>query len=228
MAWSVATAEQIAQFRARGWLAVPDAIPPEVVDDLARRVAPVHTNPALAMRWEGRDPADEPGDHVLQSMLEMVWVDWQSAPFHAWTLDFSSALMGAPARFWYNQLLDKPPLRGAATWWHQDGASVGADVGARMISAWMALDAVDVTSGCMHFEDRGHLAGVVDHQELAKIDCGRGACQVDPAAVVAAPLPKGGLTFHLGLTPHMAPANRSPIWRQVLIQRFVVGPLPQP
>ena len=228
MAWPEASPEQIGEFAHRGWLAVPDAIPPELVDDLARRCQPIHDQPGLAMRWDGRDPSDRPGDYVLQSMLEMVWVDWRSADFHTWTSMFSGALMGAPVTFWYNQLLDKPPRVGAATWWHQDGASVGSGVGERLISCWMALDAVDVESGCMHFEDRRHTEGVVPHQELSDVDCGRGACEVDPARVVAAPLPKGGLTFHLGMTPHMAPANRSPLWRQVLIQRFVVGALPQP
>lgn len=228
MPWPTATAEQTRDFQSRGWLAVPDAVPAEVIDDLAARCEALHTRPGLAMTWEGRDPSDQPGDHVLQSMLEMVWVDWRTARFHTWTVDFCSALMGAPVGFWYNQLLDKPPRVGAATWWHQDGASLGVGVGPRLITCWMALDEVDVSSGCMHFEDGGHARGVVDHETLAEIDCGRGACEVDPARIVSVPLPKGGLTFHLGTTPHMALANRSPRWRQVLIQRLLVGPPPQP
>lgn len=228
MAWPSATPAQVADFRSRGWLAVPDAVPTEIIDDLVARCEPVHTRPSLAMRWDGRDPSDQPGDHVLQSMLEMVWVDWRQARFHTWTVAFASALMGEPVTFWYNQLLDKPPRVGAATWWHQDGASLGVGTGPRLITCWMALGAVDLNSGCMCFEDGGHRRGVVDHEALADIDCGRGACEVDPARVVAAPLPKGGLTFHLGTTPHMAPANRSDEWRAVVIQRLLVGPPPQP
>ena len=228
MAYPEASAEAVQRFRERGWLAVPDAVPTDVIDELAARCAPVHSRPGLAMTWEGRDPSDQPGDHVLQSMLEMVWVDWRTAPFHAWTVSFASALMGAPVSFWYNQLLDKPPRVGAATWWHQDGASLGAGVGPRLITCWMALGPVDLSSGCMCFEDGGHKDGIVAHEELAEVDCGRGACEVDPARVVAVPLPSGGLTFHLGTTPHMAPANRSETWRAVLIQRLLVGPPPQP
>ena len=225
MAFPVASDAQIAEFRRRGWLALPDALPPELVDALAARCEALHTKPGLAMTWAGRDPQDRPGDYVLQSMLEMVWLDWQQAPFAVWTREFASALLGGPAWLWYNQLLDKPPEVGAATWWHQDGASLGPGVGERLVSCWLGLDAVDQDSGCMQFADSSH-HGVIGHQFLSDEDCGRGACVVDPALVVTVPLPKGGLSFHHGLTPHAAGANRSSRWRSVLIQRFLVGPPP--
>lgn len=226
MSWPAPEGGHVAAFRARGWLALEDAVPPDVIDDLARRCERVHTQPGLALDWQGRNPQDEPGDHVLQSMLELVWIDWQGSDLARWSRDFASALLGGPAWMWYDQLLDKPPLHGAATWWHQDGASLGAGVGERLVTAWLALDAVDARSGCMHFADRGHREGIIGHEHLSDLDCGRGACPVDPARVVAVPLPKGGITFHHGLTPHMAPANRSDRWRQVLIQRFLLGPAP--
>ena len=226
MPWPAASPAEIASFQARGWLALPEAVPPAVVDDLAARCEAVHTRPGLAMEGLGRGPEDLPGDRVLQSMLEMVWLDWKTAPFHAWTRNFASALMGQPVTLWYNQLLDKPPRVGAATWWHQDGASLGPGVGDRLVSCWMALDAVDETSGCMHFQDHRPEDGLLMHEPLSAEDCGRGACEIDPARVVAVPLPKGGLTFHRGMTPHMARANRSERWRQVLIQRFVWGATP--
>lgn len=213
------TAEQAAFFQEHGWIALSDAVPPSVIASLAQRCQRVHEQPGLALDWsQGGGDADQ----VLQSMLELVWIDWQAAPFAVWTRAAASALLGREVRLWYNQLLDKPPLRGAPTWWHQDGALLGATAAEHLISCWMALDAVDEESGCMHFLDKGHQSGILAHQQLSALPCSRGACEVSAEHVVACPLPAGGVTFHLGTTPHMTLANRSPRWRQVVIQRFWV------
>ena len=222
------TGADVAFFAAHGWIAVPDALPEAELSELQRCARRVHEEPGLALDWSAASTAaSEPERYqVLQSMLGLVWSAWRTAAFAAWTEGFASAIIGGEARLWYDQLLDKPPLRGAATWWHQDGACLGPGVGERLVSAWIPLDDVDVDSGCMHVLDRGHRGGVLDHERFAEPDCGRGACPVDPARVVSVPLRAGGVTFHHGLMPHMATANRSPRWRQVLIQRFTVGSPP--
>jgi ectoine hydroxylase-related dioxygenase (phytanoyl-CoA dioxygenase family) len=220
-----ATEAQRAAFSTRGWVSVENAIPQNVLDDLQQRADRIRDS-QLAMDWSHRDgvSSSRPEDQVLQGMLELDWLDWTAAPFHAWTLAFASALMGRPVRLWYNQLLDKPPLVGAPTHWHQDGALMGEGDGNRLISCWMPLDTVDEHSGCMHFVDGGHQDGEVAHVELGTAAaCGRGPCIVDESRVVAVPLSRGGVTFHHGLMPHMTRANRSNRWRQVVIQRFFVG-----
>ena len=225
MSYPEPTATQVATFAEKGWLAVEDAIPTHVLDDLVVRSCRIR-DAQLAMDWSVRDgvKSTRPEDQVLQGMLELDWLDWTGAPFHAWTLRMASALIGAPVRLWYNQLLDKPPRVGAPTHWHQDGTLMGHGDGNRLISCWMPLDAVDEGSGCMHFVDGGHRRGEVPHVELdSGAACGRGPCHVDDDQVVAVPLGRGGVTFHHGLMPHMTLANRSDRWRQVLIQRFFVG-----
>ena len=228
MSFPVPSAGQVAAFRDRGWLAVPDAIPHAVLDDLRLRADRIRDG-QLALDWsmQGGTRSQRPEDQVLQSMLELDWLGWTEAPFHAWTLRFATALMMRPVRLWYDQLLDKPPRVGAPTLWHQDGALMGHGDGSRLISCWMPLEAVDVDSGCMHFVDGGHRDGEVAHVQLDPVEaCGRGPCVVDEGRVVSVPLARGGVTFHHGLMPHMTRANRSSRWRQVLIQRFFVGPPP--
>jgi len=221
--YAAPTPDQIARFRAHGYLAMPHAYAPEDVEDLARRCLPIREEPEQYANVYQDSRESDGSDQVLQSMLELVWLDWQTARFHTWTLEVAAALMGQPVRLWYNQLLDKPPLRGAPTHWHQDGAMLEGDAAHRLVSCWTPLQDVDVDSGCMHFMDRGHLEGVLPHEELNDTVCGRGPCIVDPERVVACPLPRGGVTFHHGLMPHMTRPNRSDRWRQVLIQRFFVG-----
>ncbi|MCB9766389.1 MAG: phytanoyl-CoA dioxygenase family protein [Alphaproteobacteria bacterium] len=217
------TPAHIAFFREHGWLAVPDGVSAEDLDAIEARCVRLRDDPdryGLRMA-EGVDQG-----RVLQSMLELVWLDWKSAPFFGWVQRFAEALVGAPLRLWYNQLLDKPPLNGAPTEWHQDGAFLGDGVGQRLISCWIPMRAVDLDSGCMHFLDRGHTDGVLHHARLADRDCAFGPCEVDPTRVVACPLPRGGVTFHHGLTPHMTLRNRSDAWRQVVIMRFFQGDPP--
>ncbi|MEL6346153.1 MAG: phytanoyl-CoA dioxygenase family protein [Myxococcota bacterium] len=166
------------------------------------------------------------GGEVLQSMLELVWMEWKSSRFHGWTQRFAAALIGGEATLWYNQILDKPPLIGAPTGWHQDAALLGTEDGERLISCWMPLHAVGVDEGCMHFLDEGHQDGILDHPRLGALPCSRGFIELSAGRVVACPLPAGGVTFHHGLTPHMTRANRSPRWRQAVIQRFFIGDPP--
>ena len=221
-AWPAPTPPQRAFFEVHGYLVVQDAIPDAVLDDLMHRSSRIREQ-RLAMDWSARSSRDD--DQVLQSMLEMDWPDWTQAPFHQWTWAMASHLLGGPARLWSNQILDKPPLRGAASHWHQDGVLIGAG-GGRMVSCWMPLHDVDVDSGCMHFVDGGHRDPLPTTPLTADVPCGYQACTVDPSRVVACPIPRGSVTFHHGLTPHMTQVNRSPRWRQVVIQRFFVGPFP--
>lgn len=225
MSYPEPTPHQAAQFDRQGWLALPDAIPHPVLDDLRERADRIrHSQHALDWSMRDGERSTRPEDQVLQGMLELDWLEWTTAPFHQWTLRMASALMGQPVRLWYNQLLDKPPLVGAPTWWHQDGALMGQGDGSRLISCWMPLDSVDVDSGCMHFADGGHRQGPMPHVEPnSGAACGRGPCTVQADRVVAVPLSRGGVTFHHGLMPHMTRSNRSNRWRQVLIQRFFVG-----
>ena len=226
--YPAASAEHVAAFARQGWLAVEDAIPGDVLDDLRARADRIRIS-NLGMDWSCMDGvrSERPQDQVLQSMLELDWLEWTDTDFHRWTLAFSAALMQAPLALWYDQLLDKPPLVGAPTFWHQDGGLMGEGDGARLISCWMPLDDVDEDSGCMHFLDGGHHDGVLSHEVLyGDQACGRGPCEVDASRTVAVPLRRGGVTFHHGLMPHMTRSNRSENWRQVLIQRFFEGKPP--
>jgi ectoine hydroxylase-related dioxygenase (phytanoyl-CoA dioxygenase family) len=220
------TAAHVQRYADQGYLIVEDAIPVDVLDDLRSRADRIRER-QLMMDWrtDAQGRPTRPEDQVIQGMLELDWLRWTEAPFHAWTLRFARALTGRPVALWYDQLLDKPPHVGAPTFWHQDGALMGGDGAERLISCWMPLREVDVDSGCMHFVEGGHKDGILDHRIVHPdgADCSRGACIVDEARVRAAPLEAGGVTFHHGLMPHMTRTNRSSEWRQVLIQRFFDG-----
>ena len=215
------TAAEIEHYQTRGWLAVEDTLPLDALDELRRRVV-AFTEDAAAVR------ANSPyGAAVTQAMLDLVWLDWQEEPWHRWTHAFAEALQGGPIDFWYDQLLLKPPRGGLPATWHQDEAFLSGAGPDLMISSWLTLQDVDPAGGCMHFEDRGHLAGV---RRVLGVDGSptEAEAAIDQSRVIAAPLRAGGMTFHSGKTPHMTLANTTDRWRNVVIQRFTLRGVPRP
>jgi hypothetical protein len=139
-----------------------------------------------------------------------------------------------PAYF-YAQLLYKPPGHPHETPWHQDDAygampfaPAGSPLRHQTLQFWLAIDAADTDNGCMHFhppvggdvllphrvasgapDDEGRLLGLEDT-----------VAWIDPARIVACPLPAGGATVHDSGTLHFTPANRSDRPRRAYIFNF--------
>lgn len=203
-------------------------------DDLARlreRSQRVIDEPeGLAFDPSTQEPlqGQPPYEPALNSTLELVWIDWREAPFHAWTTRSLAALAGREVQYWYNQLLFKPPRVGATTHWHQDDAYMGTGTTDLLLSCWLAIDDVDADMGCMEFFDRGHRDGIVPDLLPSDSSYGREDWDVDPARIVRCPLRAGGVTFHHGKTPHRTGGNTSDRWRKVAIQRFTIAGVERP
>ena len=226
MAYPDPTDAHLRAYRERGWLTIPDALPAEDVALLLGYCEAIKTDPDLSYDATAAmdDAVTDDHEPVLMSMLPMVWLEWQTHRFHAWTHRMAEALAGEPVSFWYDQLLVKPP-GGAPTPWHQDEAYLGADDQDLLISCWLTLDEVGVDGGCMHFEDRGHQTGIIRDLLTRAYGGSRWTPRHD---VVPCPLPAGGVTFHHGKMPHMTYGNRTDRWRIAVIQRFTLDSVPRP
>ena len=124
----------------------------------------------------------------------------------------------------YSMLIYKPPMHAATTPWHQDQSyrhmpftRAGTPIEARFLQFWLALDDVDVETGCMHFLPGYSLDRLLPHEVAggAPDDEGRLLAIADPetalplASAVAVPLSAGGCTAHAPGTPHYTSANQS-------------------
>lgn len=222
MPYRAAGPQDVEFFRTHGWIVVEDAVDPADLDLLERTCDDIIANRTTrAYDWAWRDDDGAQREfRILQAMPSGRDRAFDAAPFRLWAIEFASALMGFPVEFWYDQLLAKPAATSVPTEWHQDEAYWGRHLDDAGITCWMPLHDVDVDSGCMHFVDRGHLDGVLEHRRPEHIQSDLLRCEPDTSRTIACPIRLGSVTFHHGKTPHMTTANTVVPWRKVLTQHL--------
>lgn len=219
MPYREASEADVAFFQEHGWLVVEDAVEVGALAEVAARcqvILDMKDKLAFDWAWEKGTDRDAREFKIVQSSASMVWPEIRDTPFRRWMIVFACALMQREVEFWYDQFLAKPPRDGAQTYWHQDEAYWGRNLDDRGITCWMPLHDVDVRNGCMHFIDRGHRDGVLEHRQPAHVQSDLLFCEPDLSRVRACPIPAGSVTFHHGKTPHMTPANVSDGWRRAV------------
>jgi hypothetical protein len=214
-------------FREHGWLVLEGAVAREEIERIQARCEVIlEKKEKLAFDWaweKGRSKAER-AFRIVQGSPSFVWPEIAQTPFRRWALRFASELMGREVEFWYDQFLAKPPRDGAPTYWHQDEGYWGRNLDDRGITCWLPLQDVDARNGCMHFIDRGHRDGILEHRQPEHVQSDLLFCEPDEARTVACPISVGSVTFHHGKTPHMTPTNQSDAWRRAVTTHLrVVG-----
>jgi ectoine hydroxylase-related dioxygenase (phytanoyl-CoA dioxygenase family) len=213
------TNEQVGFFREHGYLVAADVIDPDDLALVEARCQPILDHKeklAFDWAWEKGTPREQRAFRLVQGSPTYVWPEIAQTRFRHWMLAFASRLLETPVEFWYDQFLAKPPREGAITYWHQDEGYWGRNLDERGITCWMPLQDVDVNNGCMHFVDRGHRDGILEHRQPEHVQSDLLYCEPDLSRVIACPIPAGSVTFHHGKTPHMTPGNRSDAWRRAV------------
>ena len=225
MPYPTATADEIRFFEEHGWIVVEDAIDPAdlvVLEGHCDEIVEKRDTLAFDWAWQEGTDRDQRDFAILQSSPTIFWPELNDAAFRHWAVAFGAALLGRPLEFWYDQFLAKPPQKSAATLWHQDEAYWGRNLDERGITCWMPLHDVDERNGCMHFIDRGHHLGVLEHHQPPGVKSDLLCCEPDETDAVACPIRLGSVTFHHGKTPHMTPKNQTDQWRRILTQHLRV------
>jgi phytanoyl-CoA hydroxylase len=206
-------------FQEHGWLVVEDAIALADIADVSNRMAVILEKKhklAYDWAWEKGKSREEREFKIVQGSPTLVWPEISQTSFRRWMVKFASALMKTEVEFWYDQFLAKPPRDGAPTYWHQDEGYWGRNLLERGVTCWMPLHDVDAHNGCMHFIDRGHRDGILEHRQPAHIQSDLLYCEPDTSRMVACPIRAGSVTFHHGKTPHMTPLNQGDAWRRAV------------
>lgn len=208
-----------------GHVTVPD------IFDLAECDAAV----ADAERWSadvvaGLDEASR-GKYVEAGSSRPRWIDHpvrHRAIFEKMAraprlTDLIEALIGPSVDVYFSQIFFKPPEGGSPKPAHQDNFYAGPNNPEGLVTAWIALDEASVANGCLYFVNGSHHGPVFPHVappdqpyhlQLRPDDEGR-------QTFTAAPVPKGGVSFHHGGTIHRSGANLSQHWRRALAITYV-------
>ena len=116
-------------------------------------------------------------------------------------------------RIYHDHAMIKPPGETSkATNWHQD-LPYWAMEPEGALSAWIAVDDVNVENGCLHFVPGSHKFGKLEPIKLAhegeSIVARMQERGFDLPEPVAIEMPAGGVTFHHGCNFHYAGPNHS-------------------
>lgn len=225
MSYPQATRQQINFFRTHGYIVVKDAIDQAEIDYLDETCQEIiHRKGELAKdwAWEKGKSRDERDFKIVQAMPEKVMPDVATKKYCRWAIEFASKLLGQSVGYWYGQYLAKPPKDGAETYWHQDEGYWGRNLDDIGLTCWLPFHDVDTSNGCMHFIDKGHTEGVMEHFRPDHVKSDLLYCNPDRSRTVVCPIEKGDVTFHHGKTPHMTTANSSDRWRKAITTHMSV------
>lgn len=129
-------------------------------------------------------------------------------------------------RIWHDQIQYKPAGKGGVNMWHQDSPYWGILTPKHeQVTAWVALDDVDESNGCMSMVPRSHDFGntieflhtLKDFDQMKSVK----EYQGQPLRVVTCPVKKGHVHYHHSLTWHGSPANTSDRPRRAVALHFM-------
>jgi len=117
----------------------------------------------------------------------------------------------AELRIWHDQIQYKPPQVGGVNMWHQDAPYWPILEPMTEVSAWVALDDVDMENGCMSMVPGSHLWGNnIDYIHILNdFDAMPAEFQEHKVEVIPCPVKKGEVHFHHALTWHGSHGNSS-------------------
>lgn len=226
------TAEQVEQFRERGFLAVERLTSDEELAWIRRIVEHIFS---AEYAGEAGAPIDRsgtraPGEETRLSQAffpELQFPELLETAHWRNARRLAAALLGVDeARLTgWGHLICKPP-GGRAAPWHQDHAYWQPELDYHALGVWLPLHDVSVEMGAMQFIPGSHKRGLLPHRHedepvhnLLIVDE-----PVDDAAAVACPLPAGGATFHHFQTLHHTPPNTTGRPRLAFPVEFQVPP----
>jgi len=130
--------------------------------------------------------------------------------------------IGQGVSVYFSQIFFKPPEGGGPKPPHQDNFYFGPRDPQALITAWVAFDDATVENGCMFFGEGSQLRPLIAHVAPADEPFN---LQI-PAesaifAMTAAPVPKGGVSFHHGGVLHQSGPNHSQRWRRACALHYV-------
>jgi ectoine hydroxylase-related dioxygenase (phytanoyl-CoA dioxygenase family) len=156
-------------------------------------------------------------DHSGKQVWQIVNIWMASSPFrrlldHPKILaDIAQLTEARELRVWHDQIQYKPAAQGGVNSWHQDAPAWPVLRPMTQVTAWVALDDVDESNGCMSMVPGSH--GWGDSSEflhhLPSFDAMPTSFEGHQVRVLTRPVRKGEVHYHHALTWHGSHENRS-------------------
>ena len=222
--------EQVAQFHRDGFLlggvVLDDARVEELREELDRVIAekdvPGVPQPVRIVNLAGQDDAP---------VWQVVNI-WQASGAFRRHLaepriveEVAQLSAARQLRVWHDQIQYKPAYHGGVNHWHQDAPLWPPIEPMTQVTAWVALDDVDVSNGCMSMVVGSHrwgdqmkaINGLAPSYDLPA------SFEGHPVEVRLCPVPKGGVHYHHCVTWHGSHANSSARPRRAIAVHYMTG-----
>ena len=133
------------------------------------------------------------------------------------------SIIGPGVTVYFSQIFFKPPEGGGPKVVHQDNYYFGPQDPEGIVTAWVALDDATVENGCLYFGEGTHHGPVYKHVAPpdAPFDLHVPPEEAARHPMTAAPVPRGGVSFHHGTAFHQSGPNLSPHWRRACALHYV-------
>ena len=209
------TESQIAEFKAKGFLNAGPVIGDEEVEVLRNELARVIENheslerkPVRIMNLSGHDQTPvwqivniwEASDAYRELMCNRKIVE-----------EIAQLTDATQLRIWHDQIQYKPAEVGGVNMWHQDAPLWPIIRPMTEVSAWVALDDVDESNGCMSMVPGSHLWGnqIEFLHTLPSFDAMPPSLDGHQITVEKRPVRKGEVHYHHALVWHGSHENTS-------------------
>ena len=223
---------RIAEFHERGYLQVGRVMSDEQADAMRERLFQVMEDKSDRSPESKRNMAADPTKVLIQ--IVNIWEADDLFNAHLYNpvmCEMVADVIGTDTlRVWHDQVQYKPPLIGGPTNWHQDHPYWPIIQPADLVSAWVALDDVDVENGCMWMVPGSHKwgahkGGTIGTNEEDFAPMPDLSLLPDGADVTPVPMPvkKGCAGLHHCLTWHGSPPNRSDRGRPGIAVHYMPG-----
>ena len=203
--------DDVRSFGERGFVTAGRVLDADAVDELRAELARVS---AERDAGNGAKPVLDRDIGQERAPVQQVVNIWQASPAFRRLLDHPRIvaevvqLTGArELRVWHDQIQYKPPRTGGTTHWHQDAPAWPVITPDVQVTAWVAMDDVDLDNGCMWMVPGSHRWGTVPLPDPGKdlpTTHGGHAVHAEPRPVRA-----GHVHYHHCLTWHASFPNRS-------------------
>lgn len=224
------SAQQIEDFKQNGFVNGGKILSDDEVEALRSEIARVIdqrdrddvTQPVLLRNLAGDENAP---------VWQIVNI-WQASPAFAKLVCHPQIATGiaqltdaSELRIFHDQVQYKPAQKGGVNMWHQDAPYWPILAPMTEVSAWVALDDVDVDNGCMSMVPGSHLWGNnIDFlHTLENYDAMPDTYDDHEIQVVPCPVKKGEVHFHHALTWHGSHANTSARPRRAVALHYMTG-----
>lgn len=223
------TNQELDEFSANGHVTVPAMFTFDGIDrvlaDLTQWSTEVLSTIDTANEKWYLEPGSSAGQPVLRKLDNPVYhrEAFRTLANAPKLLTAVRQILGGDVCVCFSQVFNKPPEVGGPKPIHQDNFYFGPNDPNAMVTAWIALDDADQSNGCLFYGKGSHRLGLLPHvaPESEPFNLQVEEDELSLVHMTAAPVPRGGVSFHHGFTLHQSSANTSKRFRRAVAIHYL-------